>query len=367
MIRFLVLAGYFELTIYLHLSGKLNQYINMHYSYLAYISMVLSFILAIVQLYIWMKQVKTHSHLNSRLAKMTSISLLAIPLVIGLTFPTVSLDSQTVSAKGYHFPLSEGTDLAIQTSEGTTSQYLKPDTSSYFSKSAYEKEMRTAADKYLSQDSIQITNENYMEVMEAIYDYPDEFEGKTIQFTGFVYNDPSHANSQFLFRFGIIHCIADSGVYGLLTKGNTRQYENNTWISAKGKLLFILDFCILMLILLIFKDLRLVSYTLLFDFIVSRVIDLIGEGGYAGKGFMIITKRPDQLAKAINDDLGRGVTFISGQGYYSKENLKIIYCIVGRNEIVKTKEMIHRIDPQAFITITEAHEILGEGFTFEKE
>ena len=236
MIRFLVLAGYFELTIYLHLSGKLNQYINMHYSYLAYISMVLSFILAIVQLYIWMKQVKTHSHLNSRLAKGTSVALLAIPIVVGLIFPTVSLDSQTVSAKGYHFPLSEGTDQAIQTSEGTTSQYLKPDTSSYFSKTAYEKEMRTAADKYLSQDSIQITNENYMEVMEAIYDYPDEFEGKTVQFTGFVYNDPSHANSQFLFRFGIIHCIADSGVYGLLTKGNTRQYENNTWISAKGKL-----------------------------------------------------------------------------------------------------------------------------------
>ena len=136
---------------------------------------------------------------------------------------------------------------------------------------------------------------------------------------------------------------------------------------SMGKLLFILDFCILMLILLIFKDLRLVTYTLLFTFIVSRVIDLIGEGGYASKGFMIITKRPDQLAKAINDNLGRGVTFISGQGYYSQKDLKIIYCIVGRNEIVKMKEMIHRIDPQAFITITEAHEILGEGFTFEKE
>lgn len=136
---------------------------------------------------------------------------------------------------------------------------------------------------------------------------------------------------------------------------------------SMGKLLFILDFCILMLILLIFKDLRLVTYTLLFTFIVSRVIDLIGEGGYAGKGFMIITKHPDQLAKAINDDLGRGVTFISGQGYYSQKDLKIIYCIVGRNEIVKMKEMIHRIDPQAFITVTEAHEILGEGFTFEKE
>ena len=118
MIRFLVLAGYFELTIYLHLSGKLNQYINMHYSYLAYISMVLSFALAIVQLYIWMKQVKTHSHLNGRLAKVTSIALLAIPIVVGLTFPTVSLDSQTVSAKGYHFPLSEGTDKPFRRVKG---------------------------------------------------------------------------------------------------------------------------------------------------------------------------------------------------------------------------------------------------------
>lgn len=132
-----------------------------------------------------------------------------------------------------------------------------------------------------------------------------------------------------------------------------------------GKLLFGLDFLILMLILIIFQDLRLVTYTLLFDFIVSRVIDLIGEGGYAGKGFMIITQKPIELADKINDELGRGVTFISGQGYYSKNDLKIVYCIVARNEMVKMKEMIHSVDPMAFTTITEAHEILGEGFTFD--
>lgn len=134
-----------------------------------------------------------------------------------------------------------------------------------------------------------------------------------------------------------------------------------------GKLLFALDFLILMLILIIFQDLRLVTYTLLFDFIVSRVIDLIGEGGYAGKGFMIITQKPMEVANKINEDLGRGVTFISGQGYYSQKDLKIIYCIVARNEMIKMKELIHTIDPKAFITITEAHEILGEGFTFVKE
>ena len=134
-----------------------------------------------------------------------------------------------------------------------------------------------------------------------------------------------------------------------------------------GKLLFALDFLILMLILIIFQDLRLVTYTLLFDFIVSRVIDLIGEGGYAGKGFMIITQKPMDVADKINEELGRGVTFISGQGYYSQKDLKIIYCIVARNEMIKMKELIHTIDPKAFITITEAHEILGEGFTFVNE
>ena len=51
---------------------------------------------------------------------------------------------------------------------------------------------------------IQVTTENYMEVMEVIYDYPDQFAGKTIELTGFVYNDPNNKDSQFLFRFGII-------------------------------------------------------------------------------------------------------------------------------------------------------------------
>ena len=50
--------------------------------------------------------------------------------------------------------------------------------------------MRAAAKKYLKQDHIQITTENYMEVMEVIYDYPDEFAGKTFTLTGFIYKDP---------------------------------------------------------------------------------------------------------------------------------------------------------------------------------
>lgn len=241
MIRFFILFGYFILTLYLHLSGKLNQYINLHYSYLAYITMFLSLLLAIVQAYLCFKRLKEHSHLHSFSAKLASFSLLSLPLLslpllVGFTFPTVTLDSQTVSAKGYYFPLSEGTDKAIQASEGTSSQYLKPDTSRFYSKSSYENIVRKTADKYLAQSSIFITDENYLEIMEVIYDFPNEFEGKEIEFTGFVYNDPNHTNSQFVFRFGIMHCIADSGVFGLLTTGNTNHYENNTWVKVKGKI-----------------------------------------------------------------------------------------------------------------------------------
>ena len=76
MIRFLILAGYFEMTMYLYVSGKLNQYINLHYSYLAFLSMVLSFILAIVQLYIWVKEIETHSHLSNKSAKFSIVALL---------------------------------------------------------------------------------------------------------------------------------------------------------------------------------------------------------------------------------------------------------------------------------------------------
>ncbi len=55
------------MTMYLYVSGKLDQYINLHYSYLAYLSMVLSFILAIVQLYVWVKEIRVHSHLKAKL------------------------------------------------------------------------------------------------------------------------------------------------------------------------------------------------------------------------------------------------------------------------------------------------------------
>ena len=78
----------------------------------------------------------------------------------------MTLDANTVSAKVIIFHWRQGSDPNQADQEGTTIQYLKPDTSSYFTSSAYEKEMTRELAKYKGRETIQITTENYMEVME---------------------------------------------------------------------------------------------------------------------------------------------------------------------------------------------------------
>ena len=145
-----------------------------------------------------------------------------------------------------------------------------------------------------------------------------------------------------------------------------RIFNKYTTLSM-GRLMLIVDAIVLTTVLIVFKDFRIAAYTLLFILIDTVVIDIVGEGGFAGKGFLVVTSKPDEIAKQITTDLGRGVTFVNGMGYYSQQEMKIVYCVVSRNEMKQMKDIINKIDPFAFITITEAHEILGEGFTFEKE
>ncbi|EPF4399105.1 TIGR03943 family putative permease subunit [Enterococcus hirae] len=250
MIRFLILSGYFELMMYLQVSGKLDQYINVHYRYLAILSMILSALLALVQLYIWVKsdsvkgkkQVdeEVHHHhdhdhdhgLTKPSQRVVAYVLLALPVIVGTLFPTVSLDTTIVEAKGFNFPISKESvgDPEMQT------QYLKPDTSIYFNKSDYLDQMKKLKEKYDDKQLIKITDENYLEVMELIYNYPSEFIGKKISYEGFVYKTPDgEKEDNFLFRFEIIHCVADSGVFGLLTHmPEGTNVKNDEWYKVEG-------------------------------------------------------------------------------------------------------------------------------------
>ena len=193
----------------------------------------------------------------------------------------------------------------------------------------------------------------------------------------------SHRYHHFIFNAFkgdiLLACIASGAVLGLGlgiifnaggTTGGTdilaRIFNKYTSLTM-GKLMLIVDAIVLITVVVVFQDVRTAMYTLFFILIDTLVIDLIGEGGFAGKGFLIVTSKPEEIAKKVSDDLGRGITFIRGMGYYSRKDLDIVYCVVSRNEMKQMKDIINQIDPFAFITISEAHEILGEGFTLDKE
>ncbi len=100
-------------------------------------------------------------------------------------------------------------------------------------------------------------------------------------------------------------------------------------------------------------------FSVLTYFLIYKAIDLVLEGIDEAKTVTIITSSPDDIAKVILYELQRGVTFLDGKGAYTGEYKKILYCVITRLEIAKLKEMVHEIDPKAFIAITSAHEVEG--------
>lgn len=105
-----------------------------------------------------------------------------------------------------------------------------------------------------------------------------------------------------------------------------------------------------------------VLYSLVAVFVTSRIIDYISEGAYAAKAFTIISEEAVSLAESITKELDRGVTLFPARGAYSGNNKEVVYCVVYRHETRRLRELIHAIDPRAFIIIGEVHDVIGEGF-----
>lgn len=133
-----------------------------------------------------------------------------------------------------------------------------------------------------------------------------------------------------------------------------------------GQIILAIDAVVLAITVLVAQDLRIILYTLIQVTIVSKVIDLISDGGYGSKGVMIISQKYEELATAIDAEIERGVTFIKAQGSYSRTDTLMVYSVIYKSQLQEMKDLIHRIDPHAFITITDAHEVLGEGFTLDQ-
>lgn len=105
-----------------------------------------------------------------------------------------------------------------------------------------------------------------------------------------------------------------------------------------------------------------VLYALLVAFVSGRVVDLVLEGAAYARQAIIITTRPDQLRQAILQRLDRGVTQLQGLGGYTSATRTILLSVVAQSEISLLKAIVREHDPNAFVIISNVHEVLGEGF-----
>lgn len=128
---------------------------------------------------------------------------------------------------------------------------------------------------------------------------------------------------------------------------------------------FIIDGAVIFTALLAFNA-EIVMYSLISLFIMSRVIDFVQMGFKRNKNVMIISEDPNRLRKEILHTLDRGVTTLHSRGGYKGTESELLMTVIQEREFPILKEMISEIDPNAFVVVMSASEVLGRGFSLHK-
>lgn len=134
-----------------------------------------------------------------------------------------------------------------------------------------------------------------------------------------------------------------------------------------GMLMIYVDSVIVLVGLAVFRDWKIPLYSWIVIFVTGKVIDIVLEGVSYDKSVFIISDKYEEIRDKIINNLDRGGTYIDGKGMYNNAERRMIHTVVSRRELAILEEYIHQIDPKAFLTITDATEILGEGFKSLKE
>lgn len=129
-----------------------------------------------------------------------------------------------------------------------------------------------------------------------------------------------------------------------------------------GRMLFFIDLVILFLSVLVFKRLETALYGIIVIFISAQVVDQVVYGGLQGKIVYIFSQKHQELARAITEEMHRGVTILEGRGGYSGERRPVIFCAVAKPQYHELALLVRKTDPDAFLVAAQADEILGQGF-----
>ena len=131
---------------------------------------------------------------------------------------------------------------------------------------------------------------------------------------------------------------------------------------SMGKITLLSDGVIILLGGLVFRKVDAVLYGMICTYASSVVIDKVLYGAGSGKMAIIVTNDGIATAEKISRAVERGSTLVKAVGPYSGKERHMIFCTCAKSEIFKVTEAAHHIDPEAFVTVTEASEVFGEGF-----
>ncbi|MCI2773732.1 membrane protein [Staphylococcus petrasii] len=97
-------------------------------------------------------------------------------------------------------------------------------------------------------------------------------------------------------------------------------------------------------------------------YIGTKVMEYVIEGLNTKKAMTIISNKPEEVAKAIDEQVGRGLTIIDGHGYYSREEKDILYVVVAKTQVSRAKRIIRELDENAFLVVHDVRDVYGNGF-----
>lgn len=129
-----------------------------------------------------------------------------------------------------------------------------------------------------------------------------------------------------------------------------------------GKLLLVLDVIVIILVALVFRELDTALYGIVSMYISSLVLDGVLYGLDTAKVAYIISDRNDTICHTLVHSMDKGVTILPGKGAYSGTDKQVLMCAFKQREIAAIKAAVKEIDPDAFLIVCNAHEVLGEGF-----
>ncbi len=156
----------------------------------------------------------------------------------------------------------------------------------------------------------------------------------------------------------VLKAGATTGGMDIVVKILRRKYK---YIKT-GTLFLILDLAVVVTSGFVFKNINNVMYAFIAVIVTGKVLDYVLYGADEARMILIVSDRSDELVKRILEDLDVGATLLKGSGAYTKQNKEMILCVVKKRQAPDLEELVKEEDPHAFMILTNADEIYGEGY-----